>query len=81
MTKKEFNQLMVVLERIAKALEAQAYPFQVTYTVPEPVPTVSEPVPSQMPHIPNPYWNPPTYQPIRFEYFTGDPLPRPQNTC
>jgi hypothetical protein len=77
MTYEQHKALMDVLERIATALEQMAHPWQVTYSVPAPAP---EPA---APHIPNPYWNPPTYQPIRFDYHTGDPLPpqRPENIC
>lgn len=80
MTTEQHRTLMKALDRIAKALEAMAFPYTVTFEQPAP----SQPAPSQpVPHVPNPYWNPPTYQPIRFDYYTGDPLPpdRPENIC
>jgi hypothetical protein len=69
------KRITTTLERIATALEQARPPGQVTYSVPAPEPAA--------PHIPNPYWNPPTYQPLRFDYHTGDPLPpqRPENIC
>lgn len=77
MTHEQYQAMMAALDRIAKAIEAMAYPWQVTYTVPAPDPLST-------PHVPNPYWNPaPTYQPLRFDHQTGDPLPpqRPENIC
>lgn len=74
MKDKQFAELMAVLERIASALEAQAYPLT---TVPYPY-TVTYELPT--PEMPNPYWPPP--QPFYRSGETGDPPPSPPtNHC